>query len=133
VRKCVLLVTLMSAVLPMSAHADSSPLDEMKQKCEKEKTSMFRENNGTPTCARLEKIYRDYEAQTQGATAELRQRCEKEQASLFKENNGAPSCSRLNDALRDRATDPVGQGYRYSKERGKYCYFNDAGQIQSCP
>lgn len=132
-KKFLLVAALITLAAPVVAMADGGQLDEMKQKCEKERTSMFRENNGTPTCDRLSKIYSDYEAQTQAATADLRKKCDTEQASSFRANDGTPSCSKLNNALRDRASEQVGAGLRYSKERGKNCYFNDAGAIQSCP
>lgn len=132
-KKFLLVASLAAAVAPLVAMADASQLDEMKQKCEKERTSMFRDNNGTPTCDRLNKMYSDYDAQTQAATADLRKKCITEQASSFRANDGTPSCTKLDDALRDRTNDPIGAGFRYSKERGKNCYFNDAGVIQSCP
>lgn len=124
----------LTLLAPTTALAtDPSQIEDMKQKCEKERTSMFRNNNGTPTCDRLEKINSDYDKHTQELTQELRNKCDKEQNSMFRQNNGTPSCDRLNQKRQDRGSEPVGNGYRYSKERGKYCYFNDAGQIQSCP
>ena len=130
-RKLLIALTLLAPAIAMAA--DSSQINDMQQKCEKERTSMFRSNNGTPTCDRLDKIHSDYDSHTQEITKDLRSKCEREQGSIFKENDGTPSCVRLDKKLQDRADQPVGNGFRYSKERGKNCYFNDAGQIQSCP
>jgi len=127
------LLMALALLISTAAAADPGPLDEMSQKCEKEKTSMFRDNEGTPTCDRLNKIYSDYENRTQVITQDLRQKCDKEQHSLFKDNEGTPSCARLNDVLRDRASFPIGQTFGYSRERGKNCYFTDAGEPSSCP
>lgn len=127
------LLFLAALIVPALALADAGPLEELNQKCEKEKTSMFRENNGTPSCDKLNKIYSDYENRTMVLTQDLRKKCDQEQNSMFKENNGTPSCERLNQALRDRATQQVGKKYGFSKERGKMCYFNDVGDVLSCP
>lgn len=40
--------------------APRTRIEELQLKCEKEKTSLFRENNGTPSCSKLiEAIKRD--------------------------------------------------------------------------
>ncbi|WP_287814503.1 hypothetical protein [Pseudomonas sp.] len=126
----------MVAALLASTLASGAPLtrmDELNLKCEKEKTSLFRDNNGTPSCDHIARIQRDYEARTAALTADLRKRCNQEQTSLFRDNNGTPSCERLAQALRDRASGPVGDSFHYSPERGKYCYFNEADEPTSCP
>ncbi|WP_416425569.1 hypothetical protein RAM80_07375 [Pseudomonas sp. App30] len=129
-KKILLLALLLT---PAMVRADPGPLDDLTKKCEKEKTSMFKDNEGTPSCDKLAKIYADFETRTITASKELRKKCDKEQKSLFKENNGTPSCQKLNDFLRDRAAFPVGQKYGLNKETGQYCYFNDAGDVLNCP
>jgi hypothetical protein len=130
-RNLVIVLALLTPVVAVAA--DSPQVQEMRQKCEKERASMFRDNNGTPTCDRLDKMSNDYDRHTVELTEDLRAKCDKEQTSMFRENSGTPSCTRLNEKLQDRNGVPLGNGLRYSKERGKNCYFNDAGQIQSCP
>ncbi|MGY4493879.1 hypothetical protein [Pseudomonas sp. TE3610] len=121
-------------LLPTLALAEPpTRLEEMQQKCEKEKASMFRDNEGTKTCDRLAKLYSDYEARTLAITQDLRAKCDKEQASMFRANNGTPSCEKLNQVLRDRASQPIGDNYHFSKDRGRYCYFRDDGTELSCP
>lgn len=128
------LLILAAALLPSLALAQPpTRLEEMQQKCEKEKTSMFRDNEGTPTCDRLAKLYSDYEARTLAITQDLRTKCDKEQASLFRDNEGTPSCTKLNQVLQDRASAPIGDNYHYSQSRGRYCFFTDDGVESSCP
>jgi hypothetical protein len=128
-----LIITLVLLAPVIAVAADTPQVQEMKQKCEKERTSMFRDNNGTPTCDQLDKMSNDYNRHTVEMTEDLRAKCDKEQNSMFRENSGTPSCTRLNEKLQDRAKVPLGNGLRYSNERGKNCYFNDAGEVQSCP
>ena len=124
----------LTLLIPTLAWAEPpTRLEEMQQKCEQEKASMFRDNEGTKTCDRLAKLYSDYEARTLAITQDLRNKCDKEQASMFRANNGTPSCEKLNQVLRDRASQPIGDNYHFSKDRGRYCYFRDDGTELSCP
>ncbi|MFF7706616.1 hypothetical protein [Pseudomonas sp. NPDC007930] len=119
---------------PAMAMAAGSQVDVLNQKCEQEKTSIFRANNGTPSCDKLAKIYSDYEARTQVVTQGLRQKCEQQKASMFRANNGTPACDQLNQVVRDRAAvQPLGPNYRYDTTRKQYCYFSDAGAVIDCP
>lgn len=102
-------------LIPSVAAADAYPIDEMKQKCEKERTSSYRANNGTPTCDRLDKIRHDYDQQTQNLTKDLREKCYREENSMFRENNGTPSCARLNEQLRDRSEKSIDGNSRQSR------------------
>lgn len=49
-------IALFVLVMPgVSVAAPPTHLDELRAKCEKEKVSLFRSNNGTPNCDRLAK------------------------------------------------------------------------------
>lgn len=62
------LLVLFAVFVACGASADDSiQINELRAKCEKEKVSMFRENNGTPSCDRLEKIVREGNRPNNGA------------------------------------------------------------------
>lgn len=63
---------------------------------------------------------------------ELRAKCDKEKASLFRDNNGTPSCDRLEKALREGSTKNDVTTYKWNGMAGKYCYYNEAGEITMC-
>lgn len=64
---------------------------------------------------------------------ELRAKCEKEKVSMFRENNGTPSCDRLEKIVREGSKPNNGAVYRWNGAAGKYCYYNAAGEVMSCP
>lgn len=64
---------------------------------------------------------------------ELRAKCEKEKTSMFRENNGTPSCDRLEKIIREGNKPNDGALYRWNGAAGKYCYYNAAGEVTSCP
>ena len=62
------LLAVFTALVAFVASADDSvQINELRGKCEKEKASMFRGNNGTPSCDRLDKIMREGKKQNDGA------------------------------------------------------------------
>ncbi|UXJ50116.1 hypothetical protein [Pseudomonas citronellolis] len=72
-------------------------------------------------------------ADDSGQINELRVKCEKEKVSMFRENNGTPSCDRLDKIMREGKKPNDGAVYRWNGAAGKYCYYNAAGEVMSCP
>jgi hypothetical protein len=67
----------------------------------------------------------------------LEKKCDKEMASPFR-NKKTSSCDKLKslqrgDKARDSTPKKEAQTYRWNGAIGKYCYYNSANEITSCP
>ncbi|WP_139210196.1 hypothetical protein [Pseudomonas delhiensis] len=72
-------------------------------------------------------------AEESSKITELKAKCAKEASSMFRANNGTPSCDRLDRALREDKQKKGATSYQWNGSAGKYCYYNDAGEVVSCP
>jgi hypothetical protein len=89
-------IVIVAIIVPAAViAADSSQVDELRVKCEKEKAALSVKNSNTPSCDRLAAILLDVEKPR-------------------KQNN-------------DAAT------YQWNGGMGKYCYYNEKGEVTSCP
>jgi hypothetical protein len=114
-----------------------SSFEKLDRGCQREQTSLFRDNNGVPTCLLVARLLREREMQIQPALDEAGERCAKQQRSLFKDNNGTPACEVLAkiqldwDERRIPVDNPV--AFRWNTSARQYCwYYNDPGKTY-CP
>ena len=133
-KQAFLLLTLLLSSVSLT---QAENINELQRKCANEQSSLFKNNNGTPSCVQLDRIYRGNQT-PRHSTTELQRKCANEQSSLFKNNNGTPSCDqldRLHDYKRPETAKPqpiVVEKLEYWYEGNQYCGHNAKGETVHC-
>ncbi|WP_037585341.1 hypothetical protein [Stenoxybacter acetivorans] len=101
--------------LPLLALDYDYEIDQANMKCQNESRSLLRERNGTPSCDRLQELYRIKQAQ-EGRLLQERQADKPQRVIVQPHQSDTDS----------------GTGYRWNRGYGKYCDHNSDGYPIRC-